>query len=441
MSEQPASKILWSGRRYVIATLLTATLLVGGGGYWAVSATLAGAVIASGELRVEGERKTVQHLDGGVVKEILVEEGQAVAAGALLMRLDPTSLAAELGVVEARLDEALAAGARLEAERRGTETMALGPLAEAHFKARGAAARRSLEGHQALFEARRRTQGQRRERIDQQIQQTRRLIEGRTGQIGALERQRTIAADELASAQKLYARRLTPKSAVARLEREIAEIEGDLNALTAQTAEAEARIAELEVQILEQEADRREQILQEQRDAAARAAELLERRTALRAALDRVEIRAPIAGAVLDLSVNTVGGVVSPAAPLMYLVPTDSGLVAAARIDPARRDQVMIGQPAQVLFPGFNQRTTPQLTGRVAKIGADALSDPNTGAAYFPIEVAIPDPELARLRAAISTELSPGMPVEVHVLTSERSAASYLLKPLTDSFRRALKEE
>lgn len=430
----------WPAAGFSLAALAVAGLLVLGGGYWAFSATLSGAVIAAGELSIEGERKTVQHLEGGMVEAILVRDGQTVEAGEVLMRLDSTALAAELEIVETRLDEAIAREARLDAERRGAAEITLLPGDLDRYRERDTAAR-SLLGQTALFEARLETQVQKRNRIEQRIQQTRSEIDGKRGVIDARQRQSTIAVDELKDKRRLFRRRVVPRDVVTRLEREVARIDGELNALKSEAAQAQGQIAELEIQILELASDYRERAALEQREAAADVAELRERRTALQASLDRVEIRSPISGVVLDLSVHTEGGVVSPAETLMQLVPVRSRLVVTAKIDPAQRDQIRLKQPARLLFPGFNQRTTPQLDGAVERIAADALTDPQRGVSYFPIEISVSDAELKRLRESIAVELSPGMPVEVHVRTGERTAASYLLKPLTDNFRRALTED
>ena len=173
----------------------------------------------------------------------------------------------------------------------------------------------------------------------------------------------------------------------------------------------------------------------------AQIAELRERRTSLAESLSRMEIRSPADGVVLDMTVNTVGGVVSPAEPLLFLVPTDAPLVVEARIETISRDQVWEDQTATVLFPGFNQRTTPELTGNVGKVGADKLEDERTGAPYYVVEIDVPEDEWSKLRAAINTELAPGMPAEAHIQTGERTAASYFLKPLMDNFRRAWNED
>ena len=430
------AKKSWTARRYLYPGLAITLALFLGVGVWSAYAQIAGAVIASAELRVQNKRQTVQHLEGGVVEEIMVRDGEFVNAGDILMRLDSTSVAANLEIVESQLDELMARRTRLEAE--SLEGAEISPSEEVIERAeRRPQAKRMLEGQMSLFDARRETLQQQLNQLDGRVDQTRDEIKGGEAQISALDRQLELIREELQSNRALLKRGLIEKSRVTALEREEARLDGQRGALVSQIAQSKGRISEVEIRMLELRSTRREEAITQLRDMTAQIAELSERRTSLAQSLSRMEIRAPDNGIVLDMTVNTVGGVVSPAEPLLYLVPTEAPLVVEARIETFARDEVYTDQPATVLFPGFNQRTTPELIGKVGKVGADRLEDQRTGMPYYVVEIEVPEAEWKRLRDAIGTELAPGMPAEAHIQTGERSAASYFLKPLMDNFRRA----
>ena len=425
----------WTARRYLYPGLGITLALFLGVGVWSAYAQIAGAVIASAELRVQNKRQTVQHLEGGVVEEIMVRDGEFVTAGDVLMRLDSTSVAANLEIVEAQLDELMARRVRLEAEGLEAE---MTPNEEVLERAeQRPQAKRMLEGQKSLFEARRETMQQQLQQLEGRIEQTKDEIKGGEAQIAALDRQLELIREELTANRDLLRRGLIEKSRVTALEREEARLDGQRGALVSQIAQSKGRISEVEIRMLELRSTRREEAITQLRDMTAQIAELSERRTALAESLSRMVIRAPDNGIVLDMTVNTVGGVVSPAEPLLYLVPTEAPLVVEARIETFARDEVYTDQPATVLFPGFNQRTTPELIGKVGKVGADKLEDQRTGMPYYVVEIDVPEQEWQRLRDSIGTELAPGMPAEAHIQTGERSAASYFLKPLMDNFRRA----
>ena len=441
---RPVAAATWSARGPLLLGLAVSTLLALGLGLWAARATIAGAVIAPGELRVETERKTVSHLEGGVVAEILVREGDRVTAGQPLLRLDATALKARIEIVASETDALLARAARLRAERDDAVELAPDPAADpalaARLLARPAAAE-ALHGQIRLFAARRDTLTRQQAQLRARIAQYGDEIAGAQAQIAALGDQLDLIEEELVDHGTLLAKGLTPKSRVTALRRERASLAGERGARLAEVAQARGRIAEAELRLLELAAQRRETAITELREIAVRLGELRERGVALREQLGRTEIRAPRAGWVLDLSAHTIGGVIAPMEPVLQIVPEDEALVLIARVDALDRDRVRPGQPAAVKFPGFNQRTTPEIAGAVARISGDALIDPQTGSAFYAAELRIPPPEIARLTAALGAELAPGMPAEVYIATERRSAASWLLKPLTDSFDRAFREE
>lgn len=439
-SDNATVRARWSARRYLVVGIAITLVLFLGVGVWSAAAMISGAVIAQAELRVETKRKTVQHLEGGVVEEIMVRDGDIVRVGDILMRLDSTAVASNLEIVESQLDELMARQSRLEAERDEASeiTPSQDVLKRAEFRAQ---AKAMLDGQISLFNARRETLDRQINQLKGRIEQTRDEIQGGEAQVEALDRQLVLIREELADQRDLLTKGLTQRTRVTALEREEARLSGERGALLSRVAQSDGRILELDIRMLELLSTRREQAIAELRDMTARIAELRERRTALAESLSRMVIRAPDNGVVLDMSVTTVGGVVTPAEPLMFIVPTDSRLIVEARIETFARDQVYPEQDATVLFPGFNQRTTPELHGNVVKVGADRLEDERSGFPYFLVEIDISESEFERLRAAIDTELVPGMPAEAHIQTGERSAASYFLKPLTDNWRRVWTED
>ena len=430
----------WSAGRHLLGGLILAVGLGGGFVVWASQAMIAGAVIAHGQLRVDGKSKEVSHLEGGVVQEILVRNGDRVKAGQVLIRLDPTMARANVEIIDGQLDALMAQGARLEAEQIGAAAIVVSPDHAARVAARPQAAA-LLDGQRAVFEANRISVERQVSQLHEQVEQTREQITGFDAQRDALDVQIGLVAAELADRQRLLDQGYAPKTAVIELRQRKAELDGDRASAASHASEAGGRISEIELRILELEAERNRVAATDLREVQAQVNELREKRVGLEPTLRRMDIVAPQAGVVLNLEVNTVGGVISPGKPLLWIVPEDERLVLDTRIDAVSRDQVWIGQQARVKFPGFNQRTTPEVIGEVKSLGADAIADEHTGQRFYQAEIAIPPAELERLHAATRIDLAPGMPAEAYIETAERSAASYFLKPVRDSFARSMRED
>lgn len=426
----------FSARGPVLLGFLTILLLVGGFGGWAVLTRIDGAVVASGTIEVEQNRQVVQHPDGGVVAEIMVEDGATVAAGDLLLRLDGTTLRSELAIVESQLFELFARRGRLEAERDDATALnfpdELVRVAGGNPDAQGL-----MEGQRRLFEARRDTLARQTEQLGKRAQQTLSQIEGIDAQVTALQSQLTLIADERTSVQELFDKGLAQVSRLLALQREEARLQGQVGELTASRAASEGRITEIQIEVLRLAAARREEANTQLRDIGFRELELVERRNALIERIARLDIRAPVAGVVLGMTVTTPRAVLRPAEPVLFLVPQDRPLVIFVQVSPIHIDQVHAGQAARLVFSAFPTRTTPELFGTVMVVSADALSDERTGATYYRAEI-LPDPgEVAKLEGLV---LVPGMPVEAFIKTDARTPMAYLLKPFTDYFARAFRE-
>lgn len=419
--------------RMTVAALLVAAMILGAG-TWAATASLSGAVIAQGSVVVERHAKKVQHRDGGIVAAINVRNGQRVEAGATLIRLDDTQTRAELGIVRSQLVELTARKARLLAERDGLEgiTFTPGPMAE------GSDALHVQAGERRLFDENIATRKSQKEQL---VLRVRQLGEETSG----LERQRSAKASELVlirkeleQVTKLQKQALTPITRVYAMEREATRLDGEHGSLTSQIARVAGQIAELNLQILAVDQTARAEAQRELRSIEARLAELAEREGAARDRLTRMELKAPQTGLVHELAVNTIGGVVTAAEPVMLIVPETEALNVEARMSPLDIDQLAIGQTARLRFSAFNSRQTEEIEGRIVHVAADTTTDPKSGQAFYSTRIALDGGAHAKLG---DLKLVPGMPVEVFVATRERTALDYLAKPFLDQIARAFKEE
>ena len=432
-NQEQDPKKRWSTRGPMTAGLLALVLLVGGFGTWAVMAQITGAVITSGQIEVDRNRQVIQHPDGGVVAEILVDEGDTVAAGDLLIKLDATTLQSELAIVEGQLFELMARRGRLEAERDGIETLTFDPILMA-----APTGSELMEGQRRLFDARLESTKRATEQLDQQRAQIASQLDGISAQQTALDTQKTLISQELGDQQKLLDQKLVQASRVMGLQREEANLLGRVGELTASAAQAAERMTEIDIQVLTLTTTRREESITRPRDLQYNELELSERRRTLVRQLDRLDIRAPVSGVVYGLQVFAEQSVIRPADPVMFLVPQDRPLVIATKVRPVDIDQIHLGQDVILRFSAFDQRRTPELHGKVTLVSADIFQDEATGMAFYQAEIQLNEGEATRLPEDMV--LIPGMPVEAFVRTADRSPMDYLLKPLADYFSKAFRE-
>lgn len=425
----------WSVVKPMTLGLLAMLVLVGGFGTWSVMAQITGAVIASGQIEVDRNRQVIQHPDGGVVDAILVDEGDTVESGDLLIQLDPTVLKSELIIVEGQLFEIMARRGRLEAERDGADTITFPDTLLAFDRPEIPAL---IAGQERLFEARLESGAKTKEQLAQRRAQIVSQIGGITAQQNALTRQQELIVQELADQQSLLDRGLAQASRVSALQREEANLLGRVGELSASEAQAAEQITEIEIEVLTLDTTRREEAITRLRDLQFNELELSERQRTLTEQLNRLDIRAPLSGIVYGLQVFAERSVIRPADPVMFLVPQDRPLVIAAQVQLTDVDQIFVGQEATMRFSAFDQRRTPELFGTVTLISADAFQDDNTVAPFYRVELRLNEGELARLPADMT--LIPGMPVESFVRTADRSPMDYLIKPLADYFAKAFRE-
>ncbi|WP_370270065.1 HlyD family type I secretion periplasmic adaptor subunit [Nioella sp.] len=426
----------WSARAPLALGYIAIAVLVGGFGAWAALSNIAGAVVASGQIEVDRNRQAVQHPQGGVVLTLDVIEGQRVAEGEVLMRLDPSTIHSNLAVIRAQLNEWRARQARLEAERDLATRIAF-PSDLLETAATDPDLADVLEGQRNLFAARAETLAQEVDQLGRRADQIRAQIDGFTAQDQALRDQRSLVLAELENVQNLVERGLAEASRALTLQREAARLLGSIGEIEAASAEAEGRITEIELQVLQQQTARREEAIAELREVRVQQAELIERERVLERQLEDSEIRAPVAGVVYGLAVFGTRSVVQAAEPVLYLVPQDRPLVISTRIAPTDVDEVFVGQSVTLRFPAFDMRSTPELFGQVRQVSADAFVDSASGASFYEAEIVLNEGEASRLGGET---LLPGMPVEAFIRTEDRTPLTYLLRPLTDYFNRAFRE-
>ena len=426
----------WAARGHIRFGLFCVLILVGGFGGWAAMAKLAGAVVASGQLKVEVERQVVQHPDGGIVGEILVREGDFVEGGEVLVRLDGTQTRSELSALESQLYEIMAREGRLVAEQTSSDTIDFDDELLARAKEDEDIAS-LVQGQRDLFHARRETMERELEVTGERQAQIREQIEGARAEIEALNEQIGFIQSELTDVRDLNEKGLARRDRLMSLEREAARLRGQLGQRKSEVAQLKGQISELESEMIRMRSTRIEEAITQFREIGFRKFELMEERVRLREQLRRLEITAPRSGVVYDMRVHAIKSVIRPADPIMFIVPTDSGMIVEARVNPIDIDNVHIGQDANLRFSAFSARTTPELAGVVVNVSADSFTDEQTGQAYYNAEISIPEEELEKLQGL---ELVAGMPVEAFIQTGRRTPIEYLLKPMSDYLSRAMRE-
>jgi len=436
MSVTLSSELRGMLRRQTTAIVIAVVLLVAGLGGWAMTTEFTGAVIAGGQLVVDSNVKKVQHPTGGVVGKLNVREGKEVKAGDIVVSLDDTQIRANRDIVVKALNELAARQAREEAERDGLDKVTF--PAELIARKSDPDVAKAVTGEQRQFEIRRTSREGQKAQLRERIIQLRQEISGYEAQITSKDKQIEWVGKELVGVYELWEKNLIPYTRVTSLEREKERLVGERGQLMASIAQSKGKMAEIELQILQIDQDMRTEVGKDLAEIRARTAEMIERKVAAEDQLKRVDIRAPIDGVVLQLTVHTVGGVITAGEAIMLIVPQTETLQVEAKIPPQEIDQVRIGQPAVLRFVAFSQRTTPELIGTVVRISADVSEDTKSGARFYTIRFDVSPEEVARLSAV---RLVPGMPVEALIQTSPRTVMSYLIKPLHDQLARAFREK
>lgn len=415
--------------------MMTIAIAFGGFGTWAALASLDSAAIAPGVVVVETDRKSVQHLEGGLVKEILVRDGDMVDKNDVLIRLENTHAGAMHEIVRGELDAALAEESRLIAERDDRDAIAF--PRELLERSKVAKVSKAVQGQRHLFTARRTSFHGQVAILEKSIAQFGEEIEGLKAEQSAREQQITILDGELRGLRKLLKLGNVPRNEVLAYERKLAELSGEKGRYMANVARAEQGIGEAELRIGQLRKAAREGVVAELRAVQERIFGLEERLVAAKDVLGRTEIRAPARGVVMGLKAHTTGGVISPGREILQVVPVGDRLVIEARIDPIDIDDVEVGQQATVRLTAFKLRSTPIIVGTLINLSADTLVDEYSGTPYYLARIEVSKEQLASLG---DLQLQPGMPVEALVKTGTRTALGYMLSPLTENLGLAFRE-
>ena len=419
------------------AGVLVVALGLGGFTAWAGTAQLSAGAIAQGMVISATKRKTVKHLEGGIVAEIRAQEGDRVQAGDVLFTLEDTRARASMELLEAQVMAERAAEARLLAERDGASELVLPLEIGEAAEAGNPRAQEAMASQMSLFSARLEQVDGQIDILKTRIEQYEQQIEGTRAEQQAAEEQARIIRDELDGLRKLLAAGHTNRTRVLALERAVAELEGQRGARIARIAQAQVAIGEARIQMIQVREDYRRRVLEELRETQERLVDLEQRLKSARDIYERLVVRAPIDGTVLRSAVNTVGGVVSAGEPLMDIAPAEDDLTIEARIRPTDIDLVHAGLAAQVRITAFDQRMTAPLTGTVVQVAPDIVTDQQTGVGYYVARIAVPDEEVAALQGS---QLVAGMPAEIVVAARERTALQYLLDPVQHILDRAFRE-
>ncbi len=410
------------------------TFFVFGG--WASLAPIDGAVVASGSIVVESERKTIQHLEGGIVHDLMVTGDAHVEAGQVLLRLDATPARAQEEIARSAVYSAVAEEARLQAEAEGRDTVTFPP--ELTQRSSNAAAQRAMNDERRRFAERRSARKIEVSILEERIAQSQRQIQGNEAQRKAAYTQLSSISQEHAKLKPLADRGLVPVTRVTTLERARADIEGRIGAYDADIARVGRSIDEAKLQIDQVGQRVFEEVTAKLTETRAHLADAREKLRVTADVLSRTEIRAPRAGRIVNLKVHTVGAVVRPGDALMEIVPDDDVLVVAARMSPLDVNHVHIGSLTEVRLPAFKARTTPIAIGEVRSVAADALRDDLTHQPYYEVKVSV---QASQFPEALRKKLKPGMPADVLIATGERTVLAYLTQPMTDAIRRGMREE
>jgi HlyD family secretion protein len=409
---------------------------------WASVARLDAAATAPGEITVSGHRQTIQHRDGGVISALYVKEAQRVRAGDVLLRLSGPEVEANERALAAQVIGLQARRARLQAEQFGLKAIQW-PAAFAGLVGQDQAEAAKAETieqsefatHASAVEAQKKVLAQKTAELGEQIR-------GYQRQVASADQQQQLLGQELSGIQSLAARGFAPMNKVRELQRTQAQISGQRGQYAATIAQSQQQAGEARLQILQVEKTDQQQVANDLHDVETQLNDAAPKWEAAKVQLAKTQIRAPVSGSVVGLSVFTVGGVVAPGQKLMDIVPDQAPLLVEARISPNDADDLHAGETAEVRFVSVHDRSLPILNGTVTKVSADSFTDEKTGARYFTAEVSVPLSQLTVLekRRDKSFELKPGLPVQVMVPLRKRTALQYLMEPLTDAIWRSFRE-
>jgi HlyD family secretion protein/epimerase transport system membrane fusion protein len=420
--------VVWTGVGVIV-------LFFGVLGGWAATAPLASAVQASGNLIVSGENKVVQHLDGGIVREILVKNGDKVTEGQALLHLDDVQAKASVDLVRSQYLSLLALQARLQAERDEAKTVSYPrSLLSAADRPEVQA---MIDGQNSLFAERKQTLDGQVSVLRQRIKQLKQQIGGASMQQQAQDEQLKLIQDELASALQLYAKGYVPKTRILELQRAASALGGQSGAYKSSQASTQQAIGEAQLQILQLRKERLSEVTQSLSDTQDKINAMAERLHSAEDVLKRTVITAPVSGTVLNLAANTIGGVIGPGGRILEIVPGDQPLLVQAAVRPEDIADLKPGLVTEIRLTAYNQRSTGIIHGTVTEVSADRIVTQNDPRGHFEVKARITD-DLSQLP---EIEILPGMPAIVSIPVQQRTVLEYIVGPLTDYFASGMREK
>jgi HlyD family type I secretion membrane fusion protein len=422
-----------SNKKYSLYGLSALLILIAGFGYWAFETTIDGAVVASGQIEAESKRRVIQHSSGGKIERINIREGDVVISGQLLLKLDDSQLQSDLSIVENRVFEVLARRARFESERDGNSIIEFDPELEEVKKGNNSVIDLML-GQKRLFSARLKSMTDSKEQIENQKAQIRLKIKGYLAQKQSVRDQIKIAEEQLKTQSDLLEKGLTQKGPVLSIKANLASLNGTLGEILANEATSNERIIELDLKSIQFESTRREEAITRLRDLKNSENDLYFQRKSLLSQIDDMYVYSPTSGVVYDLGFTSISSVIRSGEPILNLVPVDEDLLVAARVSPEDVEQVFVGQRVTIRFISISDADTPELEGKVSHVSADVFSSENGDKTFYKVNIKITGPKNDFIKSLI-----PGIPVDVFILTENRTPMSFLIKPLSDYFSKAFR--
>ncbi len=400
---------------------------------WAAFAKISGAVIAIGRIELQSNIRKIQHREGGIIREIFVNEGQNVQEGQTLVRLDTTVSDANQNSVNDQIWQLRALRNRLLAERNHTnyDSNWNGGNVPIQFQS-------YFKAEYELMKSRQTLKSQQKSQLREQIAQSQHEIVGMQKQISALENQSALISKELVGVKEVYEQGYASFTRLSQVQRESEGVRAQIASLTSSIAQSRARISQIQEAMLQIDSQSLTEVMNDLKETEAKLEQLKEQEIVYSDAGQRTEIKAPSTGKVQQLLVHTIGGVIAPGETLMYIIPQNDDLIVDAKIDPQKIDEVKIGSDAFVRFTAFNMHTTPELKGKVDNLTSNVETDEKTGISFYRARLRL---DAMKIPKEMRDKMVAGQPVEVQISTNERSVLSYFIKPITDQFARTFKEE
>jgi HlyD family type I secretion membrane fusion protein len=424
-------------RRPMIVGAAVIAVLVVGLSLWASLSSLSTGITAQGEVRVQANHKQIRHKDTGVVRQVLVHEGQFVRAGQTLITFNDVEPRAAYDVMQNQYDSLAAQAARFSAEASNRTSMEF----PAELTGRMADPRVAgmIRDQQVLFTTRAQLFQSQNAVLAQRMDQLQSQVEGQQIQVKSVDEQIKLTQDEMAGYQTLYDKGFAPKPLILRYQRSIADLEGRKGSLNSDIARLHQQMGETRMQVAANRDTRESQAAEGLRDTQSKIADTLPRLAAAKEALDGTVVHAPVDGYVFNLSQFTVGGVTGPGELLMDVVPANTPIMVSVMIQPQDIDKIHSGMSARVKLTGVNQRWVRPLPGKVAMVAADKTVNKEAGTAFYRVDLSIDPKELAKLKKNV--QISPGMPAQAMIVSGQKTVMGSLISPITDTLRDALHDQ